>query len=607
MPRSLTFKSSLLLLVTVFCLASWARTQISNTQPRAINLDFTMRPGETRLEGTIRKIDRVRQQFTLEVDILVTGDNSTGDIRGPGLHSISVDDTTSFGNRATGKLDLALDNLVVGSDAIIIGLSPSQAGPIRARLVAVSASKASQTPPALPPRRFLNPGRLAPPAPQLQPALRRQAPPALAAPAPPKPQLPQPQQPQTRLLPPAQSPLAAHAAVLHTAKRAGPRVAAAQLHAAVVAQLKSSTPQPLPRLGQGVATYAPAASPVARSTSQPVPLQVAPAPQTQNVAPRMAALPATEPRAWPVPFPPAVLTRPTTGPGDGYISPPHPAAPAPASNLAPEAPTQPLSSNNQGGARATNPLSATPNPTPNLSALTATARQRFQARQIAQNEIHYNYFSGGTPQEKLVALTFDDGPNPAGTPAVLDILKREGVPATFFLIGRNAQRHPELVLRELAEGHDIGNHTYHHRQRTNLSLQEWRDEIGQTNAVIVNIVGAPTRWFRAPGCHYTAATLQAIQELDMVRVDTTNNSSDWDKRSATVISESVLERLAPGNVLLFHDPMPETARALPHLIHEIRNRGYRFVLLGELALRAQATPGFQPAFRPLGQGIVISK
>ena len=527
----LSILTSSLLLGATLCLATGARTQTRAALPRPLSLDFTMRPGETRLEGTIRKVDRAHGQFTLEVDITVAGDNAAGEVLGPGLHVISVDDATSFGNRATGNLELALDNLVVGSDAIIIGTSPAQAQLIQARLVVVSDSAAAHGPSMSQTGLFFNPRRLTHPAPSVLVKSVAQL-----------------------------KPMAPVKPVTHS--KPMPARSSRPAHPALVAQPSHHNP-----------TF------------------------HQTAAPRLAVvLPAKST------MPPATLTMPATTPKNGYISPPQTTVPA----AAPDASGTATPDAHNDTAHATNPLGVT-SVGANLSTLEETARQRFQARQIAQNEIHYNYFSGGTPGEKLVALTFDDGPNPAGTPAVLDILKREGVPATFFLIGRNAEKHPELVLRELAEGHDIGNHTYHHRQRTNLSLQEWRDEISQTNAVIVNIVGASTRWFRAPGCHYTAATLQAIQEQGMVRVDTTNNSSDWDKRSAAVISQSVLERLAPGNVLLFHDPMPETARALPHLIHEIRNRGYRFVLLGDLALRAQATPGFQPAFHPLGQGIVIGK
>jgi len=233
------------------------------------------------------------------------------------------------------------------------------------------------------------------------------------------------------------------------------------------------------------------------------------------------------------------------------------------------------------------------------------ALERSKVLRLAQSKIKFPYFSGGSSREKLVALTFDDGPDPRCTPLILDILNREKVPATFFVIGTKAEKYPELVLRAAAEGHDVGNHTYHHFQVTNLDSQNWRFEIGQTNQVLERILGGPSRWFRAPGCHYTTEALDVLHELRMVRVDTTANSGDSNGTGASAILNQTLSKLAPGAVILCHDRIPNTVAALPQLIRAIRQRGYRIVSLADLALRAQATPGFQPVFWPPGQGITI--
>ncbi|MDQ3815113.1 MAG: polysaccharide deacetylase family protein, partial [Armatimonadota bacterium] len=251
---------------------------------------------------------------------------------------------------------------------------------------------------------------------------------------------------------------------------------------------------------------------------------------------------------------------------------------------------------------------ATPRPRQmpgSLATVTQLARQRSGALRAAQSRIHFTHFSGGSPHEKLVALTFDDGPDPTWTPKILDILKREKVPATFFIIGSKAEKYPELVLREAAEGHDLGNHTYNHFQVNELDALDWHFEIQKTNQVLEQILGGPTRWFRAPGCHYTIDALQAISDLKMVRVDTTANSGDWDTHGPPAIISRTLSHLAPGAVILCHDRVPKTATTLPHLIRAIRQRGYRFVSLTELAVRAQATPNFQPEFWPTNQGIMI--
>jgi peptidoglycan/xylan/chitin deacetylase (PgdA/CDA1 family) len=240
-------------------------------------------------------------------------------------------------------------------------------------------------------------------------------------------------------------------------------------------------------------------------------------------------------------------------------------------------------------------------------AVQQTAQARWQALREQQAAITYTYFSGGDEQgEKVVALTFDDGPHPKNTPAVLDVLRREGVPATFFLVGRNVERHPQLVLRVLNEGHDVANHTYHHLQGVPLTLEQWKEEISRTNQALIDLVGEAPRWFRAPGCRYPAEALQALSELDMMRADTTNNSGDWSQPDADAVVRRVLGRLAPGQVLLFHDSAPQTAPAISKLIQEMRGRGYRFVTLTELAQRSQAA-GFTPQWCPPGQGIVIAQ
>ncbi|MBV9468140.1 MAG: polysaccharide deacetylase family protein [Abitibacteriaceae bacterium] len=662
MRHSLIPKTTLFLIVTVWFLVRGASAQTTD-----FGLDFTMRPGETRLEGTILKIDKAHHQFVLEVDVQVSQDDTVGDLTGPGRHIIIVDKATTLGNRRTGDVNLTSDNLLPGSEAIVIGQAAGAGKTVHARLVAVSSSTsppaaASLSGPLVHPGRLmqqqqsLHPTRQArqgtttpqphngqrtpgthpkrvPRLAQLPPtASHHKVIPSKAQPTAQQPTTPHksivvlpqttaiktpPAAPSNPPVTPAPAPAKHVAAPPRLALMASPKsTPPASAKVPVTAALPA--PERAPRVSQpgtahaakssimqGLTTYATNPKKSVRADSTSVPVR----PATTNNSPLAAAPPHTQAR--PLPTPPPHATLNTEHSLEQQTAPTPKAAPLLALNLPPQTDSSATSTGTNLG-HATNPITAQPLPAPippvdSVAALSEVAHRRFQARQITQNEIHYAYFSGGSDQEKLVALTFDDGPNPVGTKAILDILKQEHVPATFFVIGRNAEKYPELIWRALAEGHDIGNHTYHHRQGAALTLQDWRDEIERTNEVLIRLVGAPTRWFRAPGCHYTSDALQAIQELGMVRVDTTNNSSDWDKRDATAISQSVLERLAPGNVILLHDPMPQTARALPHLIHEVRNRGYRFVLLGELAQHAQATPGFQPVFRPEGQGIVITK
>ena len=229
---------------------------------------------------------------------------------------------------------------------------------------------------------------------------------------------------------------------------------------------------------------------------------------------------------------------------------------------------------------------------------------RARAERKQQGRVLFSAFSGGVPSRKQVALTFDDGPDPTVTPQILDILKREDVPATFFVVGSKAERFPDLIRREVSEGHDLGNHTFDHFELTGLSVAGARFEIERTNQALQQIVGAPTRWFRAPGCHYTPEALQAIRETGMVRVDTLDNSGDWANPGVNAILRRTLSHLSPGDVILCHDRIPQTVEALPKLIRTLHARGYEVVPLAQLALRAQAK-GFHPITWPRSEGVQI--
>ena len=241
-----------------------------------------------------------------------------------------------------------------------------------------------------------------------------------------------------------------------------------------------------------------------------------------------------------------------------------------------------------------------------LQQQTATlARDKYAQLRTLQTSIPWTTFSNGADDEKIVALTFDDGPHPNGTPAVLAQLHRFQVPATFFVVGRNVEKYPDLLREEAAAGHDIANHSWHHFQGVKLSKAQWHEEIAGNNRIIENVLGVAPRWFRAPGCHYSLEALQSVRDLKMVRADTSNNSGDWEQPDPQKIVNRVLGRLAPGQVLLFHDSAPQTAQALPILLRELQARGYRCVTLTELAQRAAQVPGFVPEFHPAGQGIVL--
>jgi peptidoglycan/xylan/chitin deacetylase (PgdA/CDA1 family) len=193
--------------------------------------------------------------------------------------------------------------------------------------------------------------------------------------------------------------------------------------------------------------------------------------------------------------------------------------------------------------------------------------------------LHYRHLAWGPAGRKEVLLTFDDGPNPETTPQVLDILKRENVPAAFFLVGRWVASYPDLVRREAAEGHALGNHTWHHAYLTRMEPECARAQIEATTNAIEAVTGVRTRWFRPPGGHYDPQVVRLCNELGQVIVLWSDTPGDWLHPTPQAIEARGLRYLKPGAIILLHDTLPETVTMLPDFIHQVRARGYQFVPL----------------------------
>jgi cellulose synthase/poly-beta-1,6-N-acetylglucosamine synthase-like glycosyltransferase/peptidoglycan/xylan/chitin deacetylase (PgdA/CDA1 family) len=200
----------------------------------------------------------------------------------------------------------------------------------------------------------------------------------------------------------------------------------------------------------------------------------------------------------------------------------------------------------------------------------------------------------------LIALTFDDGPDPEWTPAILDILKQENVPATFFIIGKNGQTYPDLLRRIVNEGHEIGNHTFTHPNLGEIPGSLTELELNATQRLIESETGRSTVLFRPP--YFGDAEADKPQEVEPaflaqqlgylmigVRID----PDDW---KLPVTADEIIDRTMQramdnnsetrGQVVLLHDSGGDrsaTIAALPRLIHELRARGFRFVPVSELA------------------------
>jgi peptidoglycan/xylan/chitin deacetylase (PgdA/CDA1 family) len=191
---------------------------------------------------------------------------------------------------------------------------------------------------------------------------------------------------------------------------------------------------------------------------------------------------------------------------------------------------------------------------------------------------------------KVVALTFDDGPDSRFTPMVLDILKKHEAQATFFVIGQRAQNHPQILKRIAAEGHEIGNHSFSHPDFNRIKKNDQLKEIKKTNNIIKELTGQTPRFLRPPGGYlsYDLITIAKQEKLLIGYWTYQQDSKDWHTRvKASTIANHVIRNVRPGQIIILHDGCPnsmETARATDLIISRLKADGYRFVTLSELIM-----------------------
>lgn len=182
-------------------------------------------------------------------------------------------------------------------------------------------------------------------------------------------------------------------------------------------------------------------------------------------------------------------------------------------------------------------------------------------------------------KNKVIALTFDDGPSASVTPRVLDILKKQDVKATFFVTGQSAKANPELIRREISEGHEIGNHTLSHPKLTSLSVEEAQYQVSATNEIIQNIANYQIKLLRPP---YGLIDDKLIAVYQMPIIEWSVDTEDWKSKNADMIYQEVMRSSTSGAIILMHDIHPTTADALETTIISLKKQGYSFVSISEL-------------------------
>jgi len=183
---------------------------------------------------------------------------------------------------------------------------------------------------------------------------------------------------------------------------------------------------------------------------------------------------------------------------------------------------------------------------------------------------------------KQIALTFDDGPVPSVTPRILEVLRKEGVKATFFVVGKMVDKYPWLIERILREGHDIGNHTYSHRDLTKLSKEDILKELEKTRILIKKISGKDTFLFRPPGGRYDNKVIVATTLSGYRMILWTDYPGDYGCSSSGIIYEKAVSKAEDQGIILLHNGLDTTLAALHKIVSELKKKRYRFVTISEL-------------------------
>ncbi|MBW5445704.1 polysaccharide deacetylase family protein [Cohnella sp. CFH 77786] len=197
--------------------------------------------------------------------------------------------------------------------------------------------------------------------------------------------------------------------------------------------------------------------------------------------------------------------------------------------------------------------------------------------------------AGKAEKSKVVALTFDDGPDGKYTPQVLDILKKYNVKATFFVVGKQVEKYPDVTLRIVREGHDIGNHSWSHQDLTKLTGQALDDEIDRTQEAVAQAAGGYTPdLVRAPYGAISDSLLDYLHDRKFHHVYWSVDPRDWAGTPVAAMRENIRKHVRPGSVILLHSfggrkhAIEHTVELLPQIIEDLRKAGYEFATVDEM-------------------------
>src|SRR5215475_2887549 len=188
--------------------------------------------------------------------------------------------------------------------------------------------------------------------------------------------------------------------------------------------------------------------------------------------------------------------------------------------------------------------------------------------------------------DPIVALTFDDGPDPYHTPRVLNVLDEHHVRATFFMMGRNVERYPDVARDVLRRGHEVGNHSYSHPKLIFMSPARVRDEIERTDKLLRDVGVSGEIYFRPPHAAKFIVLPYVLGQMRKLSVLGDVDPEEWKQRPADVMTASILRQVRPGSIIGLHDPLgAETLQTLRNILTALPARGYRFATVSGLITR----------------------
>jgi peptidoglycan/xylan/chitin deacetylase (PgdA/CDA1 family) len=204
-------------------------------------------------------------------------------------------------------------------------------------------------------------------------------------------------------------------------------------------------------------------------------------------------------------------------------------------------------------------------------------------------------YSSVPAQGQFIAMTFDDGPVPANTPRLLDMLKERGIKATFFTVGKNVQAYPNIVRRIISEGHEIANHTWTHPWLSKMSDAAVRSELQRSHEALTAITGIAPRMYRPPYGAITARQKQWIMsEFGYPTILWSVDPEDWRTRNAAMTHSRIVAQTKPGAIILVHDIHASSIDAMPSTLDDLLAKGFRFVTVSQLIGMSKG-PGPAPA------------